>query len=335
MLAPGTELIVDGGIRQKKQQAGFFSAFGPDFDSYVDTTLTTLSLTPRLSQQSQHRRRAPASCSPASTSTTRSTGRTARSIAATRPIHHYDLRQLTAAAYAMETIGVAARYRSSASASACSEYPSRRATSSIPIAPGGFVRRRPRACRSTATRPSRPGTSALNTASISISRCSARMAQSFRVPNVDERVGHGAVRHRRPISISRRRPRATMKPDFGFASAASSCRSSAYLMNLQNEIFFSPATFTNINLDPTRRYGVETIASWQVTQTLRFKVGFAYTRAIFVEGPFAGNDVPLVRAGRRTSACPGTSTASSWCSTRSPASSARAAWTTTRRTCSS
>ena len=27
-------------------------------------------------------------------------------------------------------------------------------------------------------------------------------------------------------------------------------------MELTDELFFSPATFTNINLDPTRRYGV-------------------------------------------------------------------------------
>ncbi len=65
-------------------------------------------------------------------------------------------------------------------------------------------------------------------------------------------------------------------------------------MDLQNEIFFSPATFTNVNLDPTRRYGVENIATWQATQALRFKAGLAYTRSMFREGPFAGNDVPLV-----------------------------------------
>ena len=42
-LAPGTELILDGGIRQKKQQAGFFSCFGfADGDRYVDTTLIDL-----------------------------------------------------------------------------------------------------------------------------------------------------------------------------------------------------------------------------------------------------------------------------------------------------
>ena len=50
-MANGVELIVDGGVRNKKQQAAFF---GPppvmDFnESYVDTNLTTWSLTPRLS----------------------------------------------------------------------------------------------------------------------------------------------------------------------------------------------------------------------------------------------------------------------------------------------
>src|SRR5258706_6861902 len=47
----GAELIVDGGVRDKKQQAGFFGATPfPSFSSsYVDTTLQTWSLTPRLS----------------------------------------------------------------------------------------------------------------------------------------------------------------------------------------------------------------------------------------------------------------------------------------------
>ena len=65
-------------------------------------------------------------------------------------------------------------------------------------------------------------------------------------------------------------------------------------MELKNELFFSPATFTNTNLDPTRRYGVENILTWRVSETLRFKGGLAYTRSKFREGPFAGNDVPLV-----------------------------------------
>ena len=47
----GVDLIVDGGVRDKKQQAGFFGNVPlMDFNaSYVDTTLQTWSLTPRLS----------------------------------------------------------------------------------------------------------------------------------------------------------------------------------------------------------------------------------------------------------------------------------------------
>ena len=68
-------------------------------------------------------------------------------------------------------------------------------------------------------------------------------------------------------------------------------------MNLTDEIHFRfrpNFESKNINLDPTRRYGNETIASLRVNERLRFKGGVAYTRAVFREGPFAGNDVPLV-----------------------------------------
>ena len=52
--------------------------------------------------------------------------------------------------------------------------------------------------------------------------------------------------------------------------------------------------FYNVNLDPTRRYGSETSASYRVSDTLLLRGGFAFTRAVFREGPFAGNNVPLV-----------------------------------------
>jgi iron complex outermembrane receptor protein len=52
--------------------------------------------------------------------------------------------------------------------------------------------------------------------------------------------------------------------------------------------------FANINLDPTRRYGSETSVAWRVNDRLLVKGGVAYTRAVFREGPNAGNDVPLV-----------------------------------------
>ena len=71
-------------------------------------------------------------------------------------------------------------------------------------------------------------------------------------------------------------------------------QSSIYNMDLENEIHFIPALFFNVNLDPTRRYGSETSASLRVSDSVLLRGGAAYTRAVFREGQFAGNDVPLV-----------------------------------------
>ena len=46
-------------------------------------------------------------------------------------------------------------------------------------------------------------------------------------------------------------------------------------------------------IDPTRRSGVESQASYRVTETLRLKGGLAYTRAVFREGINAGHDLTL------------------------------------------
>ena len=48
------------------------------------------------------------------------------------------------------------------------------------------------------------------------------------------------------------------------------------------------------NLDPTRRYGSETGVTYRASDTVLLRAGFAYTRAIFREGQFTGNDIPLV-----------------------------------------
>ena len=79
-------------------------------------------------------------------------------------------------------------------------------------------------------------------------------------------------------------------------------QASVYDMYLNDEIHFRPDVFANINLDPTRRYGAETSAVWRVIEYLTFKGGVAHTRSVFREGPYAGNDVPLVSRWTATGA---------------------------------
>ncbi|MHA1114097.1 MAG: TonB-dependent receptor, partial [Alphaproteobacteria bacterium] len=99
-------LIVDGGVRLKDQEAYIVSAFGPAFNSYLATSLTTWSLTPRaivdfdlggmpatgtvgldyyFSDYDSNRQRSPL----------------------TNPIHVYDTRQHSAGLYAQGSLALA------------------------------------------------------------------------------------------------------------------------------------------------------------------------------------------------------------------------------------
>ena len=68
----------------------------------------------------------------------------------------------------------------------------------------------------------------------------------------------------------------------------------AYAMRLRNEIHYDPSTFQNVNLDPTRREGIELGASTRLRRGLDLRASYAYTRARFREGSYAGKDVPMV-----------------------------------------
>ena len=71
-------------------------------------------------------------------------------------------------------------------------------------------------------------------------------------------------------------------------------QSSIYNMDLTERDPFRSGNFFDYNLDPTRRYGSETSVSYRASDSVLLRGGFAYTRAVFREGPFAGNDIPLV-----------------------------------------
>jgi iron complex outermembrane receptor protein len=73
-----------------------------------------------------------------------------------------------------------------------------------------------------------------------------------------------------------------------------SLNANAYYMRLKDEIHFNPITFENINLDPTKRYGVELNGSVDVTERFRLQGNYTYMRSKFREGLFSGKNVPLV-----------------------------------------
>jgi iron complex outermembrane receptor protein len=125
-----------------------------------------------------------------------------------------------------------------------------------------------------------------------------RHASSFRVPNVDERVGMVTAQNGVPTTFDLRTQRSKdFEGGVRLKVGSLDAQWSIYDMHLIDEIYFRYAPgfiVSNTNLDPTRRYGHETIVNLALTESLRIKSGWAYTRSIFTAGMFAGHDVPLV-----------------------------------------
>ncbi|HEX9450199.1 MAG TPA: TonB-dependent receptor [Burkholderiales bacterium] len=295
----GAELIVDGGVRDKKQQAAFFGSTAvlpvPSFlSSYVDTTLQTWSITPRLSIKN------PILGLPSNILTGidyyDATYHSNRSeFNGFPPIHVYDLSQQTLGGYWQQTIGVLPTTDFSYGGRAQNTRLNARDRFD-PTAPGAFDTQALPLDSSETQYALHVGFEHRFTDVFSVF---GRAARAFRTPDVDERVASGPAFDVffNPIpGTFKLKTQTSHDVEGGFRINAGlfQVQSSIYDMDLVNEIHFDPVNFFNYNLDPTRRYGSETNTSVRVSDSLLFRSAFAYTRAIFREGPFAGNDVPLV-----------------------------------------
>ncbi|SDH32611.1 iron complex outermembrane recepter protein [Bradyrhizobium sp. Rc2d] len=297
-LVNGVDLIVDGGMRDKRQQSAFFSSPTPVpaffTSTYVDADLTTWSITPRLSVKSlllgmPSQLLTGIDYYDSSFQQNRGAG---QGLAAW---HNYDLRQQTVAGYLQHTLGV---------------------TSATDVSYGARVQTISLSARDNfdPTAPFNADIGALPLRSDETQyalhlgaehRLSdmvslfGRAARAFRTPDVDERVSSGPSFDPffNPLPQTfQLKTQTSQDAEAGLRikGGGLQMQSSLYLMDLTNEIHFNPILFYNTNLDPTRRFGSETSVSYRVNDALLLRAGAAYTRAVFREGIWAGNDVPLV-----------------------------------------
>lgn len=299
-LANGVELIVDGGVRDKQQQSGFFGEVPLQSwaAKYIDTELRTWSITPRLSIKN------PVFGLPSDILTGidyyDATYQSDRSqYLGTAPIHSYDLTQRTLSAYWQQTVGILPTTDLSYGA----RVQNTRVTAADRLdinAPGyGNI----------GDRQAAPLNSDQTNHALHVGlehrlndtfTVFARAASAYRTPNVDERVAAGPSFD--PLTFLalprvfdlKTQTSHDVEGGVRFASGPLQMQSSIYDMELTNELHFNPVLYANYNLDPTRRYGGETSGSFRVSDTLLLRGSAAYTRAVFRDGAFAGNDVPLV-----------------------------------------
>ncbi|MCS5599074.1 MAG: TonB-dependent receptor, partial [Rhodospirillales bacterium] len=121
-----------------------------------------------------------------------------------------------------------------------------------------------------------------------------RLGRSMRIPTIDERIGSGVEDTNFKLNTQTSND---AEIGFEYTSKNLSLHSSAWSMYIENEIAFNSqavAFGTNVNYDPTRRYGFENNAVYKVSDKLKINGNLNFIHAEFREGPFEGNDIPLV-----------------------------------------
>jgi iron complex outermembrane receptor protein len=304
----GAELIVDGGVRNKKQQAGYFGdpAYPYGFPlpyNYVDSDLTTWSITPRLSMKNSF----------GSITSSILTGidyydsryASNRSYTVNDPPNHiYNISQQTLAGYWQQTLGLSPSTDFSYGGRIQQLYLKARDQYDPTVNQGSLIAQATPLDKQETNHALHVGLEHRFNQNFAIF---GRAARAFRTPNVDERVVTGQSLNCPgwPLPCSgipqnfelKTQTSYDIEGGFRIHGGGLDIQTSFYDMHLKNEIHFNPIPgigFYNYNLDPTHRYGSETAVTLRINDAFKLKGGFAYTRAVFEEGEFAGNDVPLV-----------------------------------------
>jgi iron complex outermembrane receptor protein len=122
-----------------------------------------------------------------------------------------------------------------------------------------------------------------------------RLGKSFRVGNIDDNRCYGLPCN--PLL----KPQRSHEQELGlqWRGKGSSLRISLFDIDLDDEIHFNAITFTNMNLSPTQRRGLELEGKAALGETVDVSGRYAHTTARFRSGIYfgndvSGNDVPLV-----------------------------------------
>jgi iron complex outermembrane receptor protein len=305
-LGSGIDLIVDGGVRRKFQQSQFFNYFNNPFfafdpstaapANYVDTIMTTSSVTPRIDMR--HQLFGVPNRLLTGVDFYNTQYDSDRPQAQGLPdIHRYSIRQTTASIYAMNTTTVTPALEISYGGRLQRNLVKGQDVYNSAVDPNaGFYASDPQAA---------PADNSEWQYALHLGyeyrlnptlALFGRAARAFRLPNADERVGAG-----NPFDV-------VVPPNLNLKTQTSydvenglrvtlgkfNFQTTGYIMELNNEIHFIPALFANVNLDPTQRIGWENSATYQLSDDVRLRAGVAYIKATFREGQFAGKQIPLV-----------------------------------------
>lgn len=119
----------------------------------------------------------------------------------------------------------------------------------------------------------------------------AKAGSSYRLPNADE---NGL---RPTVAVLKVQSSRDLELGGVFGNAAQSVTARVFRHQLSNEIFYDPTANgygSNVNLDPTRRQGVEIDAQAKIAADWRVSGHLQHVKATFRSGPNAGREMVLV-----------------------------------------
>lgn len=117
-----------------------------------------------------------------------------------------------------------------------------------------------------------------------------RADQNFRLATVDE---HTNVLFGQPVGIKNQQG-ISYEAGAEWRRGIQEWRLTFYRLDLKDEISFDADTFSNINLEQTRRLGGSLEGSWRLAPGWRSYAQYTYTEGEITDGPFSGNRIPGV-----------------------------------------
>ena len=286
-LGVDTEVIFDLGYREKNQKAFF-----EDFASYLDTDLSTISLTPRLkTRHALFDRSATSIIGIDIYESDYDSDRASDPTTVSTPIHQLSINQKSTGLYGRNTlqlsdsdeITLGARLQT-VNLTASDLFDS--------AAPGAVFESQ--AADLDKTDREHMIELGLRHRQNDATVVTANIGRSTRFATVDEIFELDPVSFQRVFSPLEPQVSRNVEIGVDYSQPSYQLSSSVYYMKLEDEIHFDPVTFTNVNLDPTSRQGLELSIMSRITDVLQLRGQYAYTRAEFREGTYKGNDVPLV-----------------------------------------
>ena len=297
----GTEAVIDFGYRTKNQTAFFDDYFSDGaYASYLDSDLDTRSFTPRVSKPYQLLRKdAQTTVGIDYYDSDYDSDRSLNKSTGNQPIHRLHIDQESTAIYADST--VAATPDITVNLGARLQWVKTDATDRFdPAAPGAnpvFDSQAPDFDDSHRLHMLEAGIEKQFTPTTA---AYIKWTRSARVATVDElfesRFDPATVTSTRIFSPLD--PQTSNGVDIGSSYNLDrvSFTANAYYMRLRDEIHYDPdpVASENINLDPTKRYGLELSGTVDVNDRLRLQGNYSYMRSKFRDGQYDGNTVPLV-----------------------------------------